>query len=116
MILARVLRSRDPGLAGRPWYRRLVTLWRELVVPIVILTRLPDVFGEPWHTLIRGDVGLAAALVAVLGLTTMAARVVFAARRPASATPTVTHGAAEDENPTNLAVPPRAGTTAGGVR
>jgi CubicO group peptidase (beta-lactamase class C family) len=83
-VLARVLRSRDPGLAGRPWYRRLVTLWRELVVPFVIIVRLPDVFGEPWHTLIRGDVGLVAALVAVLGLTTMAARVVFASRRPAS--------------------------------
>ena len=56
-ILVRVLRARTPGLAGRPWYRRLVTLWRELIVPVVILTRVPDAFGEPWPTLVQGDVG-----------------------------------------------------------
>jgi hypothetical protein len=82
-ILVRVLRARTPGLAGRPWYRRLVTLWRELRVPFVILTRLPDAFGEPWHTLVRGDVGLVAGLVAVLGFATLAARALFAYRRSA---------------------------------
>jgi CubicO group peptidase (beta-lactamase class C family) len=82
-ILVRVVRARAPGLAGRPWYRRLVTLWRELVVPVVILTRLPDALGEPWHTLVRGDVGLVAGLVAVLGLATLTARAVFAVRSPA---------------------------------
>jgi len=79
-ILVRVLRARTPGLAGRPWYRRLVTLWRELAVPVVILTRLPDALGEPWHTLVRSDVGLVAGLVAVLGLATLAARALFAYR------------------------------------
>jgi CubicO group peptidase (beta-lactamase class C family) len=82
-ILVRVIRSRTSGLAGRPWYRRLVTLWREFVVPVVILTRLPDAFGEPWRTLVRGDIGLAAGLVAVLGLATLAARALFAYRRSA---------------------------------
>ena len=80
VILVRVIRSREPGLAGRPWYRRLVTAWRELVVPLVILLRLPDVFGQPWHTLIRGDVGLVAALISILGIATIVARAVFALR------------------------------------
>jgi hypothetical protein len=84
VILVRLLGSRDPGLAGRPWYRRLLTAWREVVVPLVILLRLPDVFGQPWPTLIRGDVGLVTALVSLLGLTTMAARAVFALRRSTS--------------------------------
>ena len=90
-ILVRVLRARTPGLAGRPWYRRLVTFWRELIVPVVILTRLPDAFGEPWPTLVRGDVGVVAALVAVLGLATLAARALFAyPRSPIPPGPTST--------------------------
>jgi hypothetical protein len=110
VVLVRVLRSRSAGLAGRPWYRRLVTLWRELVVPFVILVRLPDAFGEPWHTLVRGDVGLVAALVVVLGLTTSAARAVFALRRPAVAVPTATLRGAESGRS------PLTATSQGGAR
>jgi CubicO group peptidase (beta-lactamase class C family) len=77
IVLVRVLRTRRSGLTGRPWYRRAVTVWREAVVPPAILIRLPGAFGESWATLVRGDVGLVAAGVAVVGLGTMTARVVF---------------------------------------
>jgi hypothetical protein len=94
VILVRVIRTREPGLTGRPWYRRLVTVWRELVVPVVILIRLPDVFGEPWRTLVRGDVGLVAALVTTIGLATMTARAFFA---PRPSTPPRSDTAARDD-------------------
>jgi hypothetical protein len=33
VVLARVLRTRDPGLAVRLWYPRLVPIWHEVVMP-----------------------------------------------------------------------------------
>jgi hypothetical protein len=113
VVLVRVLRRREPGLAGRSWFSRLVTAWRELVVPVVILVRLPDAFGEPWHTLTRSDVGLVAALVAALGLTTMAARAVFATRNGASPVAAAAGSArAGEESPSGSSEP----ATTGGVR
>jgi hypothetical protein len=99
VVLLRVLRTRRSGLAGRRWYRRLITVWRELLVPFVILIRLPDIFGEAWPTLIHGDVGLVAGLVAMLGLTTFAARAAFA-YRSASAARTRSDPAPEQRNAT----------------
>ena len=53
----------------------------EIVVPVVILIRLPAWVGESWPTLVRDDVGVTAGLVSALGLATMAARAVFAYQR-----------------------------------
>jgi CubicO group peptidase (beta-lactamase class C family) len=97
IVLVRVLRSRQSGLAGRPWYRRSVTIWREIVVPVVILVRLPGLVGESWPALVRDDVGVAAALVSALGLATIAARAVFAHQRKASS-PSGTSGSPGPDN------------------
>jgi hypothetical protein len=78
--LVRVVRG---GTRGYPksWYT-VLALWREVVVPVVIVVRLPSATGEPWGYMLTGDLGFAAGLVVALGVTTLAARVWFFLRPP----------------------------------
>lgn len=86
----KVARRRTPGFQGLSRTRSAVAVWRELVAPVVLLALLPQHFGFPWSVLIRSDVGLLAATVSILGLATLALRVVFwiRDRRSPSATAT----------------------------
>lgn len=81
----RVLRRRTPGLVGQSRPRMAFTLWREVLVPVLLVLELPRLFGFPWPVLIESDLGLCLALVATLGAATMVARLVFlwASTRPA---------------------------------
>jgi CubicO group peptidase (beta-lactamase class C family) len=75
--LVRVLSRRTPGLVGESWPRKAFTLWRELVAPVLLVLELPRLFGFPWPVLIRSDLGLSLALVAILGVATFVARLFF---------------------------------------
>jgi CubicO group peptidase (beta-lactamase class C family) len=87
--LLRLVRARVPGYAGRRWYRRAFMVWREILVPAVLLLRLPDVTQEPWSHLVKTDIGVAALAIAVLGLAPVALRLWFwyAGRRPSPGDP-----------------------------
>lgn len=71
-MLARVIRGTTR------WYPRswpsIIALWREAIVPVVIVVKLPSVYGAPWRYMVTGDVGLSAAVITILGLATLAVR------------------------------------------
>ncbi len=73
----RVLRRRAPGLTGQSRPRKAFTLWRELVAPVLLVVELPRLLGFGWPVLIRSDLGLSLAILAALGLGTLAARLVY---------------------------------------
>jgi hypothetical protein len=79
--LVRVVRPRTRGFAGGSRFATARGVWRELISPTVVLLGLPRYLGFGWPVLLRSDVGLAAACVAGLGLTTVALRLGFAAAR-----------------------------------
>ncbi|MDX6365060.1 MAG: hypothetical protein QOK30_136 [Nocardioidaceae bacterium] len=72
----------------RSWYSA-VAVWREVLVPAAVLLRLPGFYHESWNYLLTGDVGFCAALIATLGLTTLAARVVNGLRAHQAPLPVV---------------------------
>jgi hypothetical protein len=83
--LTRVLRRRTPWFAGFRPFGVATAVWREVVVPPVLLTLLPRHLALSWPVLVHSDVGLLAATVSVLGLATLVLRAGFALRGRRSA-------------------------------
>jgi CubicO group peptidase (beta-lactamase class C family) len=71
-LLVRVLlgawRSRGSGLRGMSWPRLLFTLWRELLVPFVLLLEVPHRLGGGPAVLLRSDVGVVVLCWVILAL------------------------------------------------
>ena len=67
----RVRRRQRPTAGGR--FRRLAGItfhgYLDLLVPIVLLLRVPDAFAAPWPVLVRTDIGLVLAVFIALRLT-----------------------------------------------
>jgi CubicO group peptidase (beta-lactamase class C family) len=88
-LVGRFIRSHRLAIA--------VAIWLNLVVPVAILTRLPDLLAAPWWILVRLDIGLVAFVFAILRLATGAALVVGVTyrwrQRVASATPALAEAA-----------------------
>jgi hypothetical protein len=75
--LWRVVSRRVAGYPRRPWYKNLFAIWREALVPTIVLTEVPRVLQEPWSYLVTGDVGAVAMTVSMLGLATVGGRISF---------------------------------------
>lgn len=76
--LARAPIAPRDGLWPRTWRSRLmlpVRLYLDLVVPLAILVGAPAVFGAGWAVLVRIDLGLVLAVIAVLRLLDGAIRI-----------------------------------------
>ena len=67
----RVRRRQPPTAGGR--FRRMAGItfhgYLDLLVPIVLLLRVPDALAAPWSVLIRTDIGLVLAVFIALRLT-----------------------------------------------